>query len=153
MSLRSLIASLPALALALVAIAAILIARAYPMGSLTVMGPGFLPTAVAVLLLLLAVLIAVLALRPRAAAESEEPEPAPLMWRPLLLASVSVLVWALTVDRFGYVPSSALLLLLAFFSMPGTRLTSALLSILFLLVSGYVIFIYLLGMPLPLVGN
>lgn len=139
-------ASLPALLLALTGLAVLIGGSRYPSGSLTSMGPGFMPVLYGVLLLLLALVVLLLEWRTLPVVTSVVP------LRPLLCAALSMLCWALLAERFGFVPSALVQLGLAYLAVPKQRWPQVLLSAAVLTLVAYLVFVVLLGLPLPAVG-
>jgi hypothetical protein len=92
-----LIAGLIAIALG---VFAAITATSYPFGTIQSMGPGFVPFWLGVILAAMGVGIIVVEGRKSDAEELDIPG-----LRPLLAISGSVLIFALTIDRFGLLPS------------------------------------------------
>jgi hypothetical protein len=125
---------------------ALWIARDYPVGTVTRMGPGFVPIAISVLLIVCAAVVAVQcrnipesAMRPRL--------------KPFLFIMGGILTWALLVDRVGFVPSTVVLVLACAFVEIGSTWRSSLLLAGGLCAAGYAIFIRGLGIPLSPFGG
>ena len=133
---------LPALTLALVGVAIILVGRSYNVGTLTNMGPGFMPVLGGIVLLAL-VLAQVFTDRDKAAPGSASPG-----LRALLLCTGSILVWAMLAEPAGVIPASLLQLLLANAAVPQASWKVVLAISAFISVAVYVVFVVLLGVPL-----
>jgi hypothetical protein len=88
-------------------VAAIVIGRAYPMGSAMRMGPGYFPMILGGLLTLLGLAVVARALAGSATA------PPSFHLKPLILVLASVAAFALTVERLGIVVAVALVVLVS----------------------------------------
>lgn len=142
---------------------------AYDVGSLLAMGPGYVPLALGGLLAALGVATIVKGFAaPGAAGVTGTPPPedvpddgeaaddrtlAGLQWRPLLFVTAAVVFFAYTVDGLGLLLAAFGTGLLAAFAGGQTRLTRVLLIAVGLTVASYVIFVLLLQLRLPLVGD
>lgn len=116
-----------------------------PLGTLTRMGPGFFPLALACILALLGILIMARGLR-RA---DEELQFAPLRGFLVLLPP---LVFALTVRGLGLGPSLVLVVLIATLANPGMSLATRTLVSLIVTVFCVAVFSWGLGMSLAIFG-
>ena len=124
------------------------IALTYPLGSGFRPGPGFFPLGVAGLLVVLGLLVAIEDLT-GSAGEETGPQP----WRPMAAVAVGLLVFAVLLERAGYVPASIALVILAALGerAPDWRIVGAIAA--FMAVFGTVVFIWGLGLPiLPVAG-
>lgn len=125
-----------------------ILARHYELGEAGQMGPGYFPTAIAGCLTLLG-LVSIL----RSVVASGE-RIARISWRPLVLVTLSVALFAFLLPRLGIVASLAALLALAIFASRGARLTSVGMAAAACLIAFCVaVFVKGLGVPLPLVGS
>lgn len=97
--------------------AALVLGRDYPVGTTAAMGPGYFPRLLGWLLAGLGVLVALGALRPAAALEALPSFRA----RPLVMVTVSVAAFALTLPKLGLVVASMLVVLLSRTAAPGYR--------------------------------
>lgn len=97
--------------------AAVGLGRAYPVGTTAAMGPGYFPRVLGWILVGLGVLTALRSLRPAAAVEVL----GPIRLRPLVMVTVSVAAFALTLPRLGLVVASLLVVLLSRTAAPGYR--------------------------------
>ncbi|WP_109119638.1 tripartite tricarboxylate transporter TctB family protein [Azospirillum sp. TSO22-1] len=122
---------------------ALWLAFGHALGTAARMGPGFFPAAVAGLLVLASALVA-------AGAWVGPAEPVERgRLRPLASVLGAVLAFGLAIDRLGFLLSAALLFLIAGQAVPGTRLRATL-----ALAAGvggltWLVFVKLLGIPLP----
>ena len=80
----------------------VVVAAGYPIGSAMRMGPGYFPVVLGGILIALGAAIGIRALR-----TGEPAALPPFRLRPLLLVTLSILAFALLVERFGLVPAIA----------------------------------------------
>lgn len=145
----------------------------YDVGSLLNMGPGYVPLALGGVLAALGVATVVKAYvapdpAPEATSSAEDAAPtsdrgeprehdvderllAGLKWRPILLLTAAILFFAYTVDGLGLLPASFGAGALASFA--GSRPLRALLISAGITAASYIIFVALLQLRLPLVGD
>lgn len=124
-------------------LAALVIARSYPLGTAARMGPGYFPRVLGILLLGLGALLSLSGFRSTGDALSG------WRWRPLAIVLLSVGVFCLTAQWLGLVLAS---LMLVFFSSVADEEFSwkeALLSGVIQAVSAVAVFVYGLGVPFP----
>lgn len=125
-------------------------APAYGLGSVTHMGPGFLPTALGVILAAIGIVIAGSGMRTRAAGEQERILPEEPQWLGWLCLLAGPLLFIICGSLGGLVPA---IFSCVFVSALGDRSTtwkSAAILAAIVTVFGVVLFSYLLGLPLPL---
>jgi hypothetical protein len=126
----------------------IVLAREYEFGDAGNMGPGYFPTLIGGCLTLIGVISVA---RSFVVAGERVPNVA---WRPLILVTLSVVLFAYFVPRLGLIASLAVLLVVAIFANRGARLTplgvAAAASLIGFCV---VVFVNALGVPLPLLGT
>ncbi|WP_197435195.1 tripartite tricarboxylate transporter TctB family protein [Nitratireductor arenosus] len=127
-------------------IGCLIIALGYPMGTVVRMGAGFFPVALSVLLIGLG---AVLAWQSRTAEKTE----VVLRLRPFVMILGGILAWALMVDRIGFLPATAILVVLCAMVERETTWRSALLLTAGLCVFGWLVFIVGLKIPLSMLGG
>ncbi|MEN3150068.1 tripartite tricarboxylate transporter TctB family protein [Neorhizobium sp. IRAMC:178] len=124
------------------------IAMSYPFGTSGRMGPGYFPVIISSLLVLTGLLVLF-------RAQLVQPEMLPaIRWKPLLLVPGAVVVFGLAVETLGLPLAILLLTILSattsikfhigWKAVAGSLAFAALCS---------VIFIELLGLPIPIVGN
>lgn len=155
-------------------------ALGYELGSLLEMGPGYLPLALGLVLAGLGLATVVKAYvapdpapgeAPEGAArdgvhdggpadavvpDADAPDPRPLaglQWRPTVAVFAAVAFFALTVDGLGLLLATFGTGLLAALARPGTRPVRALVIAVALTVASWVIFVLLLQLRLPLLGE
>jgi len=137
---------LPAVLLLSAGVAVAWVGSAYRIGSLTAMGPGFMPVALGACLALFA--LALFWLERPQAPDAEHP-----FWRPVLCVGTGMVAWALVVDSMGFMPAGLLQLLLSSLALPGQQWRRVAFGSLLLTLAAYVLFVQLLGMPLVAFGS
>jgi hypothetical protein len=118
-------------------------AMGYGFGTLGNIGPGALPAAVSAIIFLCGV---ALCLDPG----SDTEDLPTLALRPMLSVLGGIAAWALVAPRFGLVPGTFLLVLMAALGMDRPRWKAALITAGVLAAIGSVVFTWLLGMQLPI---
>lgn len=126
--------------------AAAAIATAYAFGTITRMGPGFVPICLGILL----VVFGVGAAWQGRYLPSVTLDIAP---RPTLYVLGGILVWVLLVDRLGFVPATLALVLIAARAERDITFVQSLVLAGALTAGGYLIFIAGLGIPISAFGN
>jgi putative tricarboxylic transport membrane protein len=123
------------------------VSTAYPMGSAAQMGPGYYPLLLSGVLGLLGLVIAVVGWR--------KPAQQMVIVRPLALISVlaAPLLFAVTLRPLGFVAAVILTSLLATMAAPRMSWIARILTAIGLAVGCTAIFIWALGIPLPLLGS
>lgn len=120
------------------------LARPLDGGTLAQMGPGFLPRVICGLLLLAGLAVGLPALRrPLVLIE-------PVKLRPVLVILLSIVGFGLAVTHLGFVLASLWLILAGALADPGGRLRQTLLLAGGLTVFGALVFVYGLGVQVPL---
>ena len=122
---------------------ALVIARSYPLGSASRMGPGYFPRILGILLLSLGALLSLRGFRSGGEAMSR------WHWRPLSIVLLSVLVWGLTAQWLGVVVASLALVLVSSVASEEFGWREALVSGTIQAASVVAVFVYGLGVPLP----
>lgn len=135
----------------LIGAAAAWVASAYPVGSVTAMGPGFVPLVVAALLITLGGLVLVRrgADAPATEAGADAPRRMDVL-RPILAIGLSVLVFGLTIERLGLLAAVFLVVLVAGYAMEGARPLPTLAMAVAFALAAALIFVVLLGLPIRL---
>ncbi len=135
----------------------------YDLGSLREMGPAYAPLLLAVVLVGLGVGIGVKAyVAPDRSHPGELPPDDPdapglrfgrVEWRPLALITAATLYFALTVDGLGLLPATFGTAAIAALAGKGVSVVRALLIAAGLTVGTYIVFVLLLQLRLPLLGD
>jgi hypothetical protein len=134
----------------IVGVAVILITSQYDFGTPRRMGPGFFPVGLGGVLCGLAVLIMLQSLIGRP--EQMEPLTAQSL-RAAFLVLVGTLLYGLLVRRLGMIPSIMIMVLLGSLAMKGYGWKAAILTAVILTAGSVLIFVWLLGQPIPLFGT
>jgi Tripartite tricarboxylate transporter TctB family len=124
-------------------IAAVLIARDYPLGTMVRMGPGYFPTLLGVLLVLFGMYLLVKGLR-----SGERIEPG---WslRALIVLPLSLALFGFLMDRAGLVPALATLVIGSAAAGREFKLVEIVLLALLLVAFCVAVFVWALGLPYP----
>lgn len=122
-------------------------ARDYPMGWIERMGPGYFPTVLGGILCFFGLYVMI-----RGILTGERVQ-GPWGWRPLLLVTLSIVIFGYTLEKLGLVP--ALLLLFFVAALGGREFRFTEVAILAVVMSAFAagIFIYGLKLPYPLFGG
>jgi len=126
----------------------LIVAWSYPLGTVTQMGPGFIPRCVAIAIILLGVVVLVIDLRSAHFVGVERPQ-----WRGILFITAAVSVFGVLVNGLGLVPAMFLAVAISMFAdnqarSPGILLYAAIVTFL-----GWLLFIPALGLPLSAFGR
>jgi hypothetical protein len=131
-----------------VGIVAIIVARSYPLGSASRMGPGYFPTILGGLLVVFGLVSLV-----RSFFLIGEPV-GRLPWKPLALVVGAVALFAVLLSYVGFVIALAILTIVSAAASDKFRFEwRAVLGLLALLAFCALVFVLSLGLPLPLVGS
>ena len=122
-----------------------LISASYPVGTLGRMGPGYLPLVVGVVMLVLGLLIAIGDVRSGSVTEEA------IKLRPFVAVFAAIVAWVEIVPRFGLVPATVALVVIAAFAQRQPRILSTAITALVLSFLGVAIFIWGLGARLEAV--
>ena len=136
----------------------------YELGSLRQMGPGYAPLLFAVVLIGLGVGVVVKAyvapdtLHPGEAPPEGEPPTEGLrferlQWRPVVFITAAPMFFAFTVDGLGLLPATFGCAAIAGLAARNTTLVRALVTAAGLTLGSYVVFVVLLQLRLPLLGD
>jgi hypothetical protein len=126
-----------------IGLADLVIIRSYPLGTSSRMGPGYFPRILGILLLGLGALLSLRGLRSGGEAMAR------WHWRPLSIVLLSVLVWGLTAQGLGLVVASVALVFVSSVASEEFGWREALLSGAIQAAAMAALFIYGLGVPLP----
>ena len=119
-------------------------ARDYGLGSLAHVGPGFFPMVLAIAMMLLGAAIAILSLRDRRTHRIA------LSWRPLVVVTAAVFLFAFGLETLGLFLSVAVLVAVSRLARAGeTWMETAALALASAAVAAF-LFGYALGLPVPL---
>lgn len=124
-------------------IAAMVLSGSYPIGSAARMGPGYFPRVLGTLIIGLGAVLSLRGLR-----ASADPQPV-WHWRPLLIVLASIGLFSVAAPRIGLALSGLLLVFVASLASREFRWKEALASGVVLGLASVVVFVYGLGMPLP----
>ena len=127
-------------------------ASTYEVGSALRMGPGYFPLALGGLLVLLGLVIAVQGFAP-GGAEREQESLGPVSWKAGGLIVGALLFFGFTVQGLGLVPSLFVTVFLTALAGRGVRVTSALAIAAALTALSVLIFVVVLQLRLPLLGD
>ena len=127
-------------------IGAVAIAHGYSLGTLNRMGSGFFPTVIGVGLTILGAIVAI-----RAVLKPETSEPlVALDLRPIFFISAAIILYGLLVEDFGLVAALAALIVVARLAGREGSLAELALMVAILIAVAVGIFVYALGVRLPL---
>lgn len=126
-----------------------LLSREYDMGTLGQMGPGWFPFVLGLLLTVLGILIAVSASRPGASSGAADSGIEPIGWRELGLVLLAIALFAFFLPYLGVIVSIVLMVVTAALAAHERRPLEVVLVAIALSFACYAIFIYGLGVPLP----
>jgi hypothetical protein len=119
--------------------------REYQMGTATSMGPGYFPALLGIILCLLGLGAAIKGLR------TKTPDPLPRhKILPLFFMVASVFSFGLLIERAGFVVASFVCLVLTCYQRWRTNPVEILLIFVGLTLFNYIVFIYFLGMAMPI---
>ncbi|MBX9811591.1 MAG: tripartite tricarboxylate transporter TctB family protein [Burkholderiales bacterium] len=123
---------------------AIVVSQDYPMGTAMRMGPGYFPTYLGAILVVLGAIISAFSFT----MEGESIKP--FAWKPMIMLSLSFVVFGWGIDHIGFVPS--LFGLIVFSAAAGRqfKLGEVLILSVVLIVGAVGIFIYGIDLPYPL---
>ena len=127
-----------------IGIAFMVLAQEYRMGTGARMGPGYFPTALGGLMAVLGLTLVVPAL-----VRDGEPFPR-LHMRQMLMILASIVVFALLLQPLGFVLAAAALIVVGGLADPDLRFLESVGLAVFLSAFSVVVFVLLLGLPLPL---
>jgi hypothetical protein len=146
MTRTSLLNLMPALMLGVLGLAVAIVGSGYDTGTLTAMGPGFMPVALGAVIILIALALGVGAL-------GEQDRYQSIPWRPFLCAAGSIVLWAVLADTTGFFPAALGQLLLANYALPHSNWRLLIGKCIGLSIVSYLLFVTVLGLPLPAIGG
>ena len=124
-------------------------ALAYPMGTALRMGPGYFPIILAGILVALGAVILVQSF----AKGPDEIEVGSVPWLGLVLVTASLVFFGFTVRGLGLAPSLFVTVAMTAFASSRTSVLGALVISACLTALCMVIFVWTLGLPLPMIGR
>jgi hypothetical protein len=125
--------------------AALLIARSYPFGSATRMGPGYFPSMLGGILALFGIYVMIIGLR------RGEKITVHCSTRALIVLPISLVAFGLLMTRAGFIPAMAALIFGSASAGRDFKFVEILLLTAILTVLSVAIFIWGLGLPYPLI--
>ncbi|CUH63612.1 Tripartite tricarboxylate transporter TctB family protein [Thalassovita gelatinovora] len=129
-------------------------ATSYPLGSLVRPGPGFFPLILAIALMVMGVGVLVETYVKTRATTTETPATdTRFAWGALGCTFVSLLVFALSVERIGFVPATMILIAICGLVERGRDWQKLVLVAICISVLGSVVFIWGLGLPISAFGG
>ncbi|GGH62797.1 hypothetical protein GVY41_18470 [Frigidibacter albus] len=131
-------------------IAVIAISSGYDFGTPRRMGPGFFPVVMGGLLCLLAVLIMIRGLV--GSVEEMEPLNAQALRGAVMVLGGS-LIYGILIRPAGMIPATIILVLMGAFATKGYGLKAAIVTAVVLAAISAIVFVELLGQPIPLLGS
>ena len=141
---EKLLSLLPPFTLLCIGLGSAWVGSSYDVGTLTAMGPGFLPVALGLCLAFLAALLLWL----------EKPSDImPLPLRPIACVSAGIIAWVLLADTAGFFAAGLVQVLLSSLALPGQKWMTVAIVAVVLNVAAYFLFVVMLGLPLPAFGN
>ena len=129
-----------------VAILGLYLSRDYPIGTALRMGTGYVPRLLCWILLALGACVLLQGLRESPSAQGTV---ARLGWRPLVLVTAGLVLFALTLERLGLVVAILLLTIAGAYATRGRNIVETLLVALVLIALSWGIFIYGLQLTIP----
>jgi len=123
---------------------ALVIAQSYPVGTASRMGPGYFPQVLGILLLALGALQTFIGMRGKAGFPLE------WHWRPLFILLASVALFILLTTWLGLIVAALVLVLVSSFASAEFRWREALIAGAVQGVAAAALFVYALGLPLPI---
>jgi putative tricarboxylic transport membrane protein len=127
-----------------VALLGLWLSRNYPIGTALRMGTGYVPRLLCWILLGLGLVVLAQGLRASQTLGGDH-----LHWRPILLVPTSLLVFALTINRFGVVIAALLLIGIASLAGRDLRALEVVIAAIVLVGITLAIFVWGLGLPIP----
>lgn len=125
-------------------ILAVYISLDYPMGSAMRMGPGYFPTYLGGIMIVLGALISVFSLK------TEGPPIKPFAWKPMIMLSLSFVIFAWGIDHIGFIPALLGLIVLSAAAGQVFKWKEVLVLSVVLVAGATGIFIYGIELPYPL---
>ena len=121
------------------------VALDYPFGSALRMGPGYFPRVLSGILIAFGAFVLI---RGIARAETVKGR---WGWKPLAFIVIGLVVFGVVMDRFGLVPALVAMFLIVAFGGHEFKVLEVIILATIMTVFSVVVFVYLLGLPYPLV--
>jgi len=121
------------------------LSRDYPIGTAVRMGTGYVPRLLCWILLLLGIVILITGFR---AAEAEDGPPMP-QWRPIVLIPAALVAFALSIERLGIVIAGLLLIGIGALAGREFRPLEVAAAAVTLVFFTWLIFVWALGLTIP----
>jgi hypothetical protein len=126
-------------------LAAIIVARDYPMGSAMRMGPGYFPTWLGAIMMVIGAIITFMSTRIQGEGISG------FAWRPMIALFAAFLVYGMAMENnLGFIPSIALVIIISSFSIRGFRPLELIILTAVLVLGTTGLFIWGLELPYPM---
>jgi putative tricarboxylic transport membrane protein len=122
---------------------ALWIARDYPVGTAVRMSSGYFPRLLCFLLMAIGIFVTLRALK------RDGPAIARVLFRPLVLVTAAVVIFAYTIQTLGVVAATVLLVLIGGYASPRVRLVEMAAAAVVLALLTVAIFIWGIGLPIP----
>lgn len=116
----------------------------YPRGTLSDMGPGYIPTVIGALIGVFSVAILLGDLL-----RADPERAAPIHWRGLIFVSAAILAFAGLIEPAGLVPSMFVATALSIFADDKARLPGVLVYAALATLAGWLLFLVALDLPIP----
>ena len=126
----------------------LMIAWSYPAGTITQMGYGFMPRAMAIAITLFGVVILISDLRNTDTAQSDTTQ-----WRSLLMVGASVIMFVVLIEPAGLVPAMFCAVAISKLANRHSSLKSILIYSVIATAAGWLLFIVALGLPISVFGR
>jgi len=123
---------------------AIWLSTDYPMGTASRMGPGFFPTWLGICMTGLGMAITLISFR------TAGDKIGKWAWRPMVMLSTGFFVFGWSVDHIGFIPGTALLVLLGALAGREFRIKEVIPLMIFMIIGCWALFIKGLELPFPL---
>ncbi|WP_298500186.1 tripartite tricarboxylate transporter TctB family protein [uncultured Maritimibacter sp.] len=133
----------PGAALLVSGLVMLIICWTYPLGTLSQMGPGYVPMAIGVLICLFSLAVIVGDVMRTDLERTQR-----IHWRQLVFVSAAILAFGVLVDLVGLVPSMFVATFLSIFADDHARLPGALVFALLAAIGGWLLFIVALDLPI-----
>ncbi|MBS3848823.1 tripartite tricarboxylate transporter TctB family protein [Devosia sp. BSSL-BM10] len=124
------------------------ISWSYPTGSVSQMGPGFMPHVIAIGLMIMGAAVLLADLRDTGLSKGAPPH-----WRALILISASVIVFGAVITRGGLVPAMFGAVLISTQANSRTSILGTLVYSVVVTLCGWLLFIVALGLPISAFGR